>query len=55
MPPMKDLSKFKGKVLHTHSYRHIEGFENKNVLVIGIGNSGGDTAVELSHIASKVI
>ncbi|CAG8849903.1 11659_t:CDS:2, partial [Racocetra persica] len=29
-------------------------FENKRVVVVGIGNSGMDIAVELSHVASQV-
>ncbi|CAF3397574.1 unnamed protein product [Rotaria sp. Silwood1] len=30
------------------------GFEDKNVLVIGIGNSGGDLVVELGRVAKQV-
>ncbi|XP_005113181.1 putative dimethylaniline monooxygenase [N-oxide-forming] 6, partial [Aplysia californica] len=41
-------------VLHSHDYRKPTGFENKRVLVIGIGNSGGDVATELSRCASQV-
>uniref|UniRef100_H2YD47 Flavin-containing monooxygenase n=1 Tax=Ciona savignyi TaxID=51511 RepID=H2YD47_CIOSA len=40
--------KFKGKILHSQDYRDFRGFENKNVVVLGVGNSGGDIAVELS-------
>jgi dimethylaniline monooxygenase (N-oxide forming) len=54
MPSFPGLSNFKGKVLHSHDYRKPEGLEGKNVLVIGIGNSGGDVATELSRFASKV-
>ena len=42
------------QVLHSHDYRKPAGFEDKRVLVIGIGNSGGDVATELSRIASQV-
>ncbi|KAK2145834.1 hypothetical protein LSH36_654g01070 [Paralvinella palmiformis] len=31
------------------------GYEDKKVLVVGIGNSGGDVAVELSRIAKPVL
>lgn len=31
-----------------------EGFEDKVVAVVGIGNSGGDVAVELSKVAKQV-
>ena len=30
------------------------GYENKRVVVVGIGNSGGDVAVELGRISKQV-
>ena len=54
VPNFPGLSNFKGRVFHSHDYRHPKGFEDKRVLVIGIGNSGGDVAVELSRFASQV-
>ena len=33
---------FLGKRVHTHDYRDYRGYEDKRVVVIGIGNSGGD-------------
>lgn len=45
---------FEGRIIHTHSYKKPNGYDNKRVLVVGVGNSGGDAAVELSSIASKV-
>ena len=55
MPLFKDHHKFKGNTIHSHSYRKPNGFEDKNVVVVGIGNSAGDIAVELSTMAKKVI
>lgn len=46
--------KFKGEIIHTHSYKKPAGFEDKTVVVVGIGNSGGDVAVELSMVSKKV-
>lgn len=46
--------KFKGKIIHTHSYKKPAEFAGKRVVVVGIGNSGGDVAVELSMINPKV-
>lgn len=40
--------------MHSHSYKVPNGFENKKVVVVGIGNSGGDLAVELSQICQHV-
>ena len=48
------IFRFKGHVLHSHDYKHMSGFEDKRILIIGIGNSGGDAAVELSRVASQV-
>uniref|UniRef100_A0A1I8H837 Flavin-containing monooxygenase n=1 Tax=Macrostomum lignano TaxID=282301 RepID=A0A1I8H837_9PLAT len=47
---------FQGQVFHPHSYRDCTGdnFKGKRVLIVGIGNSGGDLAVELSRVASQV-
>ena len=41
-------------VVHTHDYKDYHGYDDKRVVVVGIGNSGGDVAVELSRIASQV-
>ncbi|XP_041370757.1 flavin-containing monooxygenase 5-like [Gigantopelta aegis] len=45
---------FQGRVLHSVEYKDSRGFEGKRVVIIGIGNSGGDAAVELSRTCSKV-
>jgi hypothetical protein len=44
---------FDGDVTHAHYYRDSRGYEGKNVLVLGIGNSACDIAVETSRVASK--
>ncbi|KFP02366.1 Dimethylaniline monooxygenase [N-oxide-forming] 4, partial [Calypte anna] len=45
---------FKGQYLHSQEYRDVEAFRGKRVLVVGIGNTGGDLSVELSRVAAKV-
>ena len=55
IPDMATNSKFTGQVMHSHSYKYGQEFANKNVVVIGIGNSGLDIATELSKIANQVI
>ncbi|XP_074603122.1 flavin-containing monooxygenase 5-like [Brevipalpus obovatus] len=50
----KGQEKFKGKIIHTHSYKKPTPFENQTVCVVGVGNSGGDAAVELSMFCKKV-
>lgn len=41
-------------MIHSRSYATGIEFTNQRVVVVGLGNSGGDIAVELSKIASKV-
>ncbi|XP_074008830.1 flavin-containing monooxygenase 3-like isoform X2 [Numenius arquata] len=45
---------FKGCYFHSREYKEPEKFRGKKVLVIGLGNSGCDIAVELSTVASQV-
>lgn len=45
---------FKGRVLHARDYKRPAGFQDSRVLVIGLGNSGCDIAVELSTVADAV-
>lgn len=44
--------KFDGSVIHSSSYRYREEYRDKKVLVVGIGNSGSQIAVDISHAAS---
>ena len=48
------MEKFKGKIVHSHDYKDFHGYEGKRIVVVGVGNSGCDVAVELSRIASQV-
>ncbi|KAI3416346.1 Dimethylaniline monooxygenase N-oxide-forming [Globodera pallida] len=45
---------FRGRVCHAHSYKDARGFDDKTVVVVGVGNSGIDIAVELSRVAAEV-
>uniref|UniRef100_A0A914N000 Flavin-containing monooxygenase n=1 Tax=Meloidogyne incognita TaxID=6306 RepID=A0A914N000_MELIC len=49
------LTTFKGRILHSKHYRDYKGFENKRVMLVGIGNSSLDIAVELAGIAKNVV
>ncbi|XP_022364125.1 dimethylaniline monooxygenase [N-oxide-forming] 1 isoform X2 [Enhydra lutris kenyoni] len=48
------INTFKGQYFHSRQYKHPDIFKDKRVLVIGMGNSGTDIAVEASHLAKKV-
>lgn len=54
MPTFPGQERFKGRIIHTHSLKHSKGFDDENIVVVGIGNSGGDAAVELSYVAKQV-
>lgn len=49
------IHKFKGQILHSQEYRIPDAFRGKRILVVGLGNTGGDVAVELSGIAAQVL
>uniref|UniRef100_G1TNL3 Dimethylaniline monooxygenase [N-oxide-forming] n=1 Tax=Oryctolagus cuniculus TaxID=9986 RepID=G1TNL3_RABIT len=48
------IKTFKGQYFHSRQYKHPDIFKDKRVLVVGMGNSGTDIAVEASHVAKKV-
>jgi dimethylaniline monooxygenase (N-oxide forming) len=45
---------FAGRQLHAHDYVGPDGFEGQSVVVLGMGNSAMDIAVELSGVAKTV-
>jgi dimethylaniline monooxygenase (N-oxide forming) len=47
--------RFDGEVIHSHYYRTAQPFEGKHVLVVGIGNSAVDIAVDLCRRAESVV
>lgn len=47
--------KFDGEVVHSHYYRTSEPFRDKNVLVVGIGNSAVDIAVDVCKQAKSTV
>ncbi|CAI4223297.1 unnamed protein product [Auanema sp. JU1783] len=51
---IKNLNIFRGKIMHAQQYRNFRGFENKKVVVQGIGNSALDIAVDIAKIAKSV-
>ncbi|XP_075689439.1 dimethylaniline monooxygenase [N-oxide-forming] 2-like isoform X2 [Rhinoderma darwinii] len=48
------IQDFKGRYIHSRFYKKPEDYRGKTVLVVGIGNSAGDIAVEISGIAKQV-
>src|SRR3954452_2320034 len=52
-PAFPGSGEFEGEQIHVHHYREPEILRAKRVLVLGIGNSATDIAVEASRIAEK--
>ncbi|KAM3915678.1 dimethylaniline monooxygenase [N-oxide-forming] 2-like [Leptodactylus fuscus] len=48
------IETFKGKILHCREYKRPIGFDEKRILIIGMGNTGVDIATELCTKASQV-
>ncbi|NXM87900.1 FMO1 monooxygenase, partial [Oenanthe oenanthe] len=48
------IEQFRGQYFHSRQYKHPDVFQGKRVLVVGMGNSGVDIAVEASRVAAKV-
>lgn len=46
--------KFNGKETHSHNYRNVDPFSGKKVLVVGLGNSAVDIAVDIARRAEHV-
>jgi len=52
-PAFPGADRFEGEQMHVHHYREPNVLEGKRVLVLGLGNSAVDVAVEASRIAEK--
>jgi dimethylaniline monooxygenase (N-oxide forming) len=54
-PPFPGFEGFAGEQMHVHDYKTPDVLEGKRVLVLGIGNSACDLAVEASRIAERTL
>ncbi|XP_062024433.1 probable indole-3-pyruvate monooxygenase YUCCA10 [Rosa rugosa] len=53
VPEIEGLSSFNGEVLHSTRFKSGAEFKNKNVLVVGSGNSGLEIALDLANHGAK--
>ena len=53
-PAWDGLDEFEGSVVHSSEYKNADQFAGKRVLVVGLGNSGGEIALDLSETAASV-
>jgi cation diffusion facilitator CzcD-associated flavoprotein CzcO len=52
-PSFPGLDKFKGRVIHSADYVNAKPFTGQNVLVIGMGNTGAEIALDLSESGAR--
>ena len=55
LPDFPGIELFKGKILHSHSYRVPYPFKDQKVLIVGAGNSACEIASELSNHCQHVL
>jgi putative flavoprotein involved in K+ transport len=53
-PDVAGRERFRGRVIHSVDYRRPAGYAGKRVLVVGVGNSGGEIASELAAAGARV-
>ncbi len=49
VPTWKGQEHYKGEIVHSRNYKNTQPFENQRVLVIGMGNTGAELALDLSE------
>jgi cation diffusion facilitator CzcD-associated flavoprotein CzcO len=54
VPAIPGRERFRGGVTHSVEYRRPEGFAGRRVLVVGVGNSGGEIGAELANAGARV-
>lgn len=54
LPDLPGREAYRGVLMHSVEYRRPAGFEGKRVLVVGVGNSGGEIGSELARTGARV-
>jgi putative flavoprotein involved in K+ transport len=55
IPPWPGLSQFTGEVVHSVDFRNAWPFRDRNILVVGAGNSAADIAVQLADNGARKV
>ena len=55
VPPWPGLSHFTGELLHSGDFRNAWPFRDRDVLVVGAGNSAADIAVQLTNAGARKV
>ncbi|GJL63823.1 MAG: hypothetical protein NPIRA04_24770 [Nitrospirales bacterium] len=51
IPELKDIKKFKGTIHHSYDYKSPEAYRDKEVVCVGIGESGSDIAHQIAKVS----
>jgi hypothetical protein len=54
LPVWPGQERFRGRILHSSLYQNGESFHGQRVLVVGLGNSGGEIAIDLHEHDARV-
>ena len=54
IPVIPGREQFNGRVIHSVEYRRPDGYAGRRVLVVGVGNSGGEIGSELANAGAQV-
>jgi indole-3-pyruvate monooxygenase len=54
LPKWPGQEHFSGRIVHSSEYRNGEPFRGQSVLIIGLGNSGGEIAIDLLRHGARV-
>jgi dimethylaniline monooxygenase (N-oxide forming) len=54
MPKFSGMEHFKGKVIHARAFKDAKDFAGERVLIVGLSNTAGDVAAELSDVCPEV-
>jgi len=54
LPELPGMADFRGTLLHSADYRNGAPFRKQKVLVVGLGNSGGEIAIDLCEHGARV-
>lgn len=55
LPHWAGQEQFPGDILHTSAYQNGKPYQNKEVLVVGFGNSAGEIAIDLCEWGAKTV
>ena len=54
-PSVPGFGNFRGKIIHSHDYKHPDAFSNQVVIVVGSGASGQDICLDVARSAASVL